>query len=158
MNRIRVAIQKSGRLSDKSLDLLQRCGLRFARSKDKLYWYGKDFPIDLLLVRDDDIPGLVSDDVCLHRKLAQVGLVAFPAGIALSKLEIHQDALLASLPNKVNHASNPSLIVHYRELNQLRDNPCIIQPTHERFVEVTVWGVIVGPGNALINGLLHFRM
>jgi len=64
MKRIRVAIQKSGRLSEKSLDLLQRCGLRFARSKDKLYWYGKDFPIDLLLVRDDDIPRLLLDGVC----------------------------------------------------------------------------------------------
>jgi ATP phosphoribosyltransferase len=64
MNRIRVAIQKSGRLSDNSLELLQSCGLRFARSKDKLYWYGKDFPIDLLLVRDDDIPRLLLDGVC----------------------------------------------------------------------------------------------
>jgi ATP phosphoribosyltransferase len=64
MNRIRVAIQKSGRLSDRSLDLLQSCGLRFARSKDKLYWYGKDFPVDLLLVRDDDIPRMLLDGVC----------------------------------------------------------------------------------------------
>jgi ATP phosphoribosyltransferase len=64
MNRIRVAIQKSGRLSEHSLDLLQSCGLRFARSKDKLYWYGKDFPIDLLLGRDDDIPRLLLDGVC----------------------------------------------------------------------------------------------
>ena len=64
MNRIRVAIQKSGRLSEKSLDLLQNCGLRFARSKDKLYWFGKDFPIDLLLVRDDDIPRMLLDGVC----------------------------------------------------------------------------------------------
>lgn len=64
MNRIRVAIQKSGRLSEKSLNLLQSCGLRFARSKDKLYWYGKDFPIDLLLVRDDDIPRLLLDGSC----------------------------------------------------------------------------------------------
>ena len=64
MSRIRVAIQKSGRLSDKSLDLLQNCGLRFARSKDKLFWYGKDFPVDLLLVRDDDIPRMLLDGVC----------------------------------------------------------------------------------------------
>jgi len=64
MNRIRVAIQKSGRLSDHSLELLQNCGLRFARSKDKLYWYGKDFPVDLLLVRDDDIPRMLLDGVC----------------------------------------------------------------------------------------------
>lgn len=64
MNRIRIAIQKSGRLSEHSLDLLQNCGLRFARSKDKLYWYGKDFPVDLLLVRDDDIPRMLLDGVC----------------------------------------------------------------------------------------------
>ena len=63
-NRIRVAIQKSGRLSEKSLDLLRNCGLQFARSKDKLFWYGKDFPVDLLLVRNDDIPRLLLDGVC----------------------------------------------------------------------------------------------
>ena len=64
MNRLRIAIQKSGRLSERSLELLQNCGLRFARSKDKLYWYGKDFPVDLLLVRDDDIPRMLLDGVC----------------------------------------------------------------------------------------------
>jgi len=64
MSRLRVAIQKSGRLSEKSLALLQGCGLRFARSKDKLFWYGKDFPVDLLLVRDDDIPRMIMGGVC----------------------------------------------------------------------------------------------
>lgn len=64
MNRIRIAIQKSGRLSERSLALLQSCGLRFARSRDKLYWYGQDFPVDLLLVRDDDIPRMLIDGVC----------------------------------------------------------------------------------------------
>jgi ATP phosphoribosyltransferase len=64
ITRLRVAIQKSGRLSERSLDLLKNCGLRFARSKDKLFWYGKDFPVDLLLVRDDDIPRLLLDGVC----------------------------------------------------------------------------------------------
>lgn len=64
MTRLRVAIQKSGRLSGPSLELLKNCGLRFARSKDKLFWYGQDFPVDLLLVRDDDIPRLLLDGVC----------------------------------------------------------------------------------------------
>ena len=64
MSRLRVAIQKSGRLSEKSLSLLQSCGLSFARSKDKLFWYGKDFPVDLLLVRNDDIPRMLLDGVC----------------------------------------------------------------------------------------------
>ncbi len=62
--RVRIAIQKSGRLSEHSQSLLQRCGLRFARSKDKLFWYGKDYPVDLLLVRDDDIPRMLLDGVC----------------------------------------------------------------------------------------------
>jgi ATP phosphoribosyltransferase len=64
MSRIRIAIQKSGRLSARSLSLLQSCGMRFAHSKDKLYWYGKDFPVDLLLVRDNDIPRMLLDGVC----------------------------------------------------------------------------------------------
>jgi ATP phosphoribosyltransferase len=62
--RIKVAVQKNGRLTDHSLDLLERCGLKFTQSKDQLFCFGENMPIDLLLVRDDDIPGLVSDDVC----------------------------------------------------------------------------------------------
>ena len=62
--RIRIAVQKTGRLTDHSIDLLERCGLKLTRSKDQLICYGENMPIDLLLVRDDDIPGLVSDDVC----------------------------------------------------------------------------------------------
>lgn len=64
MTRLRVAIQKSGRLSEQSLELLRNCGLSFARSKDKLFWYGRDFPVDVLLVRDDDIPRMLLDGVC----------------------------------------------------------------------------------------------
>jgi ATP phosphoribosyltransferase len=64
MSRLRVAVQKSGRLSEKSLDVLKRCGVSFARSKDKLFWYGRDFPVDVLLVRDDDIPRMLLDGVC----------------------------------------------------------------------------------------------
>ena len=62
--RINIAVQKTGRLTDHSLDLLERCGLKITRSKDQLICYGENMPIDLLLVRDDDIPGLVSEDVC----------------------------------------------------------------------------------------------
>jgi len=62
--RIQIAVQKTGRLTDHSIDLLERCGLKLTRSKDQLICYGENMPIDLLLVRDDDIPGLVSEDVC----------------------------------------------------------------------------------------------
>ena len=69
--RIKIAIQKSGRLTDHSLDLLQRCGLKYTRARDQLICFGENMPLDILLVRDDDIPALVRDDVC---DLGVVGL------------------------------------------------------------------------------------
>ena len=62
--RLKIAVQKSGRLADHSFAMLERCGLRFSRSKDRLFCYGENMPIDVLLVRDDDIPGLLMDGVC----------------------------------------------------------------------------------------------
>lgn len=64
MTRLKLAIQKSGRLAEESLSLLERSGLKFAKSKDKLFWFGETLPIDLLLVRDDDIPRLLLAGVC----------------------------------------------------------------------------------------------
>lgn len=62
--RLKIAVQKSGRLTDVSLELLERCGLEFARSKDKLFCYGRNMPVDLLLVRDDDIPEFLREGIC----------------------------------------------------------------------------------------------
>ena len=62
--RIKIAVQKSGRLTDHTMELLTRCGLVYSRGRDQLICYGENMPIDVLLVRDDDIPGLVQDDVC----------------------------------------------------------------------------------------------
>ena len=69
--RLRLAIQKSGRLTDPSLDLLTRCGLKISRGKDQLMAFGENMPLDVLFVRDDDIPDLVQEDVC---DLGLVGL------------------------------------------------------------------------------------
>ncbi|MEZ5499586.1 MAG: ATP phosphoribosyltransferase [Steroidobacteraceae bacterium] len=62
--RLRLAIQKSGRLTDPCIDLLQRCGLKLVRGKDHLMGYGENMPLDVLFVRDDDITDLVQEDVC----------------------------------------------------------------------------------------------
>jgi ATP phosphoribosyltransferase len=63
-DRLRIAIQKSGRLSEPARDLLARAGLSFRESRDRLFCFGESLPIDLLLVRDDDIPGLIAEGVC----------------------------------------------------------------------------------------------
>jgi len=62
--RLRIAIQKSGRLSDGSFELLKNCGLKVSRGRDKLYGRVQELPIDVLLLRDDDIPSFVADDAC----------------------------------------------------------------------------------------------
>src|ERR1700734_4161997 len=62
--RLKVAVQKSGRLTDASSELLSRCGLKYTRGKDQLMCYGENMPLDVLFVRDDDIPDLVQEDVC----------------------------------------------------------------------------------------------
>jgi len=63
-SRIRIAVQKSGRLTENSLDLLHRCGLVYSRGPDQLICYGENMPLDVLLVRDDDIPALVREGAC----------------------------------------------------------------------------------------------
>src|SRR3984885_5709743 len=70
-SRLKLAVQKSGRLTDPSLDLLSRCGLKLSRGKDQLMGFGENMPLDVLFVRDDDIPDLVQEDVC---DLGLVGL------------------------------------------------------------------------------------
>ncbi|QSX31522.1 MULTISPECIES: ATP phosphoribosyltransferase [Shewanella] len=62
-NRLRIAIQKSGRLSKDSQQLLKSCGIKFNVNEQRLIAHADNMPIDLLRVRDDDIPGLVMDGV-----------------------------------------------------------------------------------------------
>src|SRR5215472_11378171 len=69
--RLKIAVQKSGRLTDPSLELLTRCGIKLSRGKDQLLGFGENMPLDVLFVRDDDIPDLVHEDVC---DLGLVGL------------------------------------------------------------------------------------
>lgn len=60
---LRIAIQKSGRLQEDSLKLLKESGLHFSNGKDQLKTQARNFPIELLFLRDDDIPQYVEDQV-----------------------------------------------------------------------------------------------
>ncbi|TDQ59532.1 ATP phosphoribosyltransferase (homohexameric) [Mesocricetibacter intestinalis] len=62
-NRLRIAMQKSGRLSKESQELLAQCGVKINLQEQRLLAYAENMPIDILRVRDDDIPGLIFDGV-----------------------------------------------------------------------------------------------
>lgn len=66
---LRIAIQKSGRLQEGSLSLLQESGLLFSNGKDQLKTQARNFPVEILFLRDDDIPQYVED------KVADIGIV-----------------------------------------------------------------------------------
>ena len=62
--RLHLALQKSGRLSELSRELLRDAGLRLQNGKNDLTARVDNFPMDLMFVRDDDIPTFVADGVC----------------------------------------------------------------------------------------------
>jgi len=66
---LRIAIQKSGRLSEDSLKLIKECGINFNNGTGKLKAESDNFAAEFLFLRDDDIPGYVADGV------ADVGIV-----------------------------------------------------------------------------------
>ncbi len=63
MTTLRLAIQKSGRLSDASKGLLKECGINLQNGKNKLLAPAVNFPLEILYLRDDDIPQYVEDGI-----------------------------------------------------------------------------------------------
>jgi ATP phosphoribosyltransferase len=66
---LRIAVQKSGRLSEKTQELLKQCGLDFNSGTSQLKIKANNFPLEVLFLRDDDIPGYVASGV------ADIGIV-----------------------------------------------------------------------------------
>jgi ATP phosphoribosyltransferase len=66
---LRIAIQKSGRLYEDSVQLLKECGIDLRNVKDRLRTVSENFPLEVFFLRDDDIPEYVEDGV------ADIGIV-----------------------------------------------------------------------------------
>ena len=61
--KIRIAVQKSGRLNEKSLELLKNCGISIDNGKDQLKTTARDFPLEIFYLRNGDIPQYLRDGV-----------------------------------------------------------------------------------------------
>jgi len=86
--RLHIALQKSGRLSDLSRDLLRDAGFRIQHSKNSLTARVENFPAELMFVRDDDIPTFVSDGVCEFGIVGQNVLEEFALGENEQRYEV----------------------------------------------------------------------
>jgi ATP phosphoribosyltransferase len=93
--RLKLAVQKSGRLADESRKLLEKCGIRLLKSKDQLFCKAQNFPLDVFFVRDDDIPTFVASGTC------HIGIVGqnvlFDEQITLDNQNIKDVAVLSEL-------------------------------------------------------------
>lgn len=105
-NRLRLAIQKSGRLSDDTIDLLKACGIDISRPDRKLRALSEHFNIEVLFLRDDDIPGYVADGV------ADAGIVGENVIFeknkpvdTLERLGFAKCRLSIAIPNSVEYTS-----------------------------------------------------
>ena len=124
MRRLKVAIQKSGRLSEESFQLLKECGIRFESSSNSLIVPSRNFPLDVLYLRNSDIPQYLEDgvaDVAIigENTLVEAGRsiknelqlgfskcrvsIAIPKGETYSGIgDLNGKKLATSYPNTVN--------------------------------------------------------
>ena len=82
---IRLAIQKSGRLSEDSLKIIKECGISFSKGGGTLKASAYNFPLEFLFLRDDDIPGYVADGT------ADIGIVGENVEVEKGKVLQHLD-------------------------------------------------------------------
>jgi ATP phosphoribosyltransferase len=126
MSNLKIAIQKSGRLSEKSLNLLEECGIKIANGDRKLKAEAKNFPVEILFLRDDDIPQYVEQGVAdigilgqnevweKDKKVSEVEKLGF-AGCKLS-LAIPKDENYSGInyfQNKKIATSYPKILQHF---------------------------------------------
>ena len=141
-DRLRIAVQKKGRLADESFAMLKKCGLNFSVRGDGLLARVKNLPIDLLLVRDDDIPnfvasgasdfGLVGENVFAEEVLGAKALdvkilrrLGFSkCNLCLASVENGSIQTLRSLTGKKIATSYPGILSVYLKDNNI-DAACV---------------------------------
>ena len=170
MAAISIAVQKSGRLSEKSLDLIRSCGIDFSADSRVLKTSATGFPLDFIFVRDDDIPQYVADGV------ADIGIIGRneydEAGL---ELEVVRDLKFAScrlsiavphgfdyrglksLEGKRIATSYPRILSRILKENGVNAEPVVVSGSVEVTVEVGIADAIadlVSTGTTLkMNGL-----
>jgi len=155
MSKLKIALQKKGRLSEKSILLLEECGIKFPNGGAKLITGSTNFPIEILFLRDDDIPqyveqgvadvGIIGENVFLEsrkniRIVEKLGFSACRLSLAVPK-EISYSGL-EFFNNKRIATSYPNLLSDYCQKNNLNVT-----------IEVISGSVEISTGIGLADGI-----
>jgi ATP phosphoribosyltransferase len=132
MSKLKIAIQKKGRLSEQSHKLLQECGIKFSNGADVLKTYAVNFPVEILFLRDDDIPqyveqqvadvGILGENIVFEKKkdvtiLEKLGFAHCRLSLAIPKEESFTGP--EYFMNKKVATSYPRLLNDYLKENNL---------------------------------------
>lgn len=155
MSKLKLALQKSGRLSEKSLKLLEECGIKISNGTRKLKAVSSNFPIEILFLRDDDIPQYVEQGV------ADIGILGLNEVLEqkkeieiIQKLGFAQCRLSLAIPKEENYCgiqyfenkkvatSYPEILSTYFEENNINAQ-----------IEKIGGSVEIAPGIGLSDGI-----
>lgn len=133
MSKLKIAIQKSGRLSEKSKDLLEECGIKFSNGVSVLKTFAKNFPVELLFLRDDDIPqyveqqvadiGILGENMVLEKNknvtiIEQLGFAQCRLSLAIPKEDSYPG--VEYFNNKKIATSYPRILTDFLKKNKLK--------------------------------------
>jgi ATP phosphoribosyltransferase len=129
---LKIAIQKSGRLNEKSVEILKNCGLSFENYKSSLISTVTNFPLEILFLRDDDIPeyvqdgiadlGIVGENVIIEAGADVSYLQALGFGKCTLKIAVKSDdniTELSQLNGKAIATSYPTILTKYLKENNV---------------------------------------
>lgn len=119
MKPLKIAIQKSGRLNEKSVELLKNCGLSFENYKSSLISSVSNFPLEILFLRDDDIPEYVQDGIADLGIVGENVILETEVEVSyLQRLGFGKCTLKIALPNNsevedLSHLEGKSIATSY---------------------------------------------
>ena len=155
MSKLKLAIQKNGRLSEKSLKLLEECGIKISNGTRKLKAVSSNFPLEILFLRDDDIPQYVEQGVAdigiigLNEVLEQKKNIA-----VVQKLGFAQCRLSLAIPkeetyNGIQYFENKKVATSYPEIlsSYFQEKNINVQ------IEKIGGSVEIAPGIGLSDGI-----
>jgi ATP phosphoribosyltransferase len=170
MNRLRIAIQRSGRLSEKSLEILREAGISLNNGSRKLRSVAREYPIEVIYLRDDDIPQYVEDGVtdigivgenevaeksCQVELLERLGFARCRLSLAIPRSE--QYRILEDLENKRIATSYPVILGRFLAEHGIKAEVHVINGSVEIAPSIGLADAIfdiVSSGSTLIsNGL-----
>ena len=155
MSELKIAIQKSGRLSENSKKLLEECGIKFSNGISVLKTIARNFPVELLFLRDDDIPqyveqqvadiGILGENMVFEKNkdvtiIEQLGFAQCRLSLAIPKEEKYEG--LRYFMNKKIATSYPHILTGFLKKNKI---------TAE--IEEISGSVEIAPGIGLANAI-----